>query len=223
MLSRRGPSGSLHLNRQEVAAAERVARRARARGVERTVVGVVGAARDADAPRRREGGRLPREVRPATRKSNMSTPQPMAYKRSGGVPTPSMRWGKRGVALRQKLDGEARDVLLAARASRPRPGRRARSRRTGARVRNAADRRRSSGTMPLLHDREQRLRGRLLRAARLRSAQWCVRSMASRRTAPSSSDVAFMHTSSTTAMSDPIAACISIDASGVRSCGRPST
>ena len=60
-----------------------------------------------------------------------------------------------------------------------------------------------------------------VRAARLRSAQRWVRSIASRVAA--SSDRESMQTSSTIMMSEPIAVCISMDRSGDRRCMRRST
>ena len=79
----------------------------------------------------------------------------------------------------QQLGREVRDVLALRRACRRRPARRSRSRRTDARVRKAADSRRSAGTTPPCTIANSACAG-LVRAARLRSAQRCVRSIAAR-------------------------------------------
>ena len=63
-----------------------------------------------------------------------------------------------------------------------------------------------------LHDGEERLLAGLVRAARLRSAQRWVRSMAARVSA--SSAVESMQTSSTIMTSEPMAFCMSMEVSG---------
>ncbi|GAO02385.1 hypothetical protein PSR1_01257 [Anaeromyxobacter sp. PSR-1] len=87
-------------------------------------------------------------------------------------------------------------------------------------VRKPAEAARSAGSRPPWTMANSACSG-LVRAARLRRAHRCVRSMAARISGASAVDG--RQTSRTIITSEPIAVCIAIDDSGVRSCGRPST